>query len=187
MCTAEAPSISAKDVETFPARPRRPPQSPKRAGRSSESALGPTHGENYGRSTRNQGSGRQRRAIHRNQKQGSLGDREAGPPHRRQPSDCEGRRRCPRAGLHRGHAGLEKRRRAPPRHAHRAHGPGRAQGGQMELALLWHRWPGLVPQLPYLHELRQGDLLPRHVAATRSTGRQGQGRSLDRHPRGRSR
>ena len=35
--------------------------------------------------------------------------------------------------------------------------------------------------------LRQGDLLPRHVAATRSTRRQGQGRALDRHPRGRSR
>ena len=38
-----------------------------------------------------------------------------------------------------------------------------------------------------LHPLRQGDLLPRHVAATRSTRRHGQGRALDRHPRGRPR
>ena len=58
------------------------------------------------------------------------------PPRRRQPSDREGRRRRPRAGLHRGHAGLETRRRAPPRRAHRAHRPRRAQGGQVELALL---------------------------------------------------
>ena len=42
-------------------------------------------------------------------------------------------------------------------------------------------------ELPYLHELREGDLLPRHVAATGSARRQGQGRALDRHPRGRSR
>jgi predicted RNA polymerase sigma factor len=41
-----------------------------------------------------------------------------------------GRRRRPRAGLHRGHARLETRRRAPPRFAHRAHRPRRAQGGQ---------------------------------------------------------
>ena len=34
--------------------------------------------------------------------------RKAGPPRGRQPSDREGRRRCPRAGLHRGHAGLER-------------------------------------------------------------------------------
>jgi len=33
--------------------------------------------------------------------------RKAGPPRRRQPADREGRRRRPRAGLHRGHAGLE--------------------------------------------------------------------------------
>jgi hypothetical protein len=35
----------------------------------------------------------------------------------------------------------------------------------MELALLRGRGPGLVPQLSYLHELRQGGFLPRHVAA----------------------
>ena len=63
----------------------------------------------------------------------------AGPPLRRQSSDREGLRRRPRAGLYRGHAGLETRRRAPPRRAHRAHRSRRAQGGQMELALLWRR------------------------------------------------
>ena len=36
----------------------------------------------------------------------------------------------------------------------------------MELALLRSRGPGLVPQLPYLHELRQGGFLPRQVAAS---------------------
>ena len=41
--------------------------------------------------------------------------RKAGPPRRRQSSDREGRRRRPRAGLRRGHAGPETRRRAPPR------------------------------------------------------------------------
>src|SRR6266436_53425 len=40
---------------------------------------------------------------------------EAYPPRRRQPADCEGRRRRRRAGLHRSHARLEKRRRAPHR------------------------------------------------------------------------
>ena len=34
----------------------------------------------------------------------------------------------------------------------------------MEHALLRSRGPGLVPRLPYLHELRQGGFLPRHVA-----------------------
>ena len=36
----------------------------------------------------------------------------------------------------------------------------------MELAVLRHRGPGLVPQLPLLHEVREGGLLPRRVAAT---------------------
>ena len=31
----------------------------------------------------------------------------------------------------------------------------RAQGRQVELALLWHRGPGLVPQLSLLHEVHQ--------------------------------
>ena len=68
------------------------------------------------------------------------------------PQIRDGRRRRPRAGLHRGHAGVETRRRAAPRRAHRAHRAQRAQGGQVELALLWHRGPGLVPQLPLLYE-----------------------------------
>ncbi|HEY5705726.1 MAG TPA: hypothetical protein VIS96_09145 [Terrimicrobiaceae bacterium] len=41
-----------------------------------------------------------------------------------------------RAGLHRGHAGLETQRRRPPRRAHRAQ---RAEGRAVKLALLWHR------------------------------------------------
>jgi hypothetical protein len=36
--------------------------------------------------------------------------------------------------------------------------------------LLRHRGPGLVPGVPRLHPLRQGDLLPRHVAASRPPG-----------------
>ena len=96
--------------------------------------------------------------------------REAGSPRRREPSDREGRRRRPRAGLHRGPAGLETRRRAPPGRAHRAHRPWRAQGGQMELAAVRSRGRGLVPRHPYLHELRQGDFLPRHVAESRPPG-----------------
>ena len=55
-------------------------------------------------------------------------------PLRRQPADREGLRRRPRAGLHRGHAGLETRRRPPPRRDHRADRPRRVQGRQMELA-----------------------------------------------------
>ena len=92
--------------------------------------------------------------------------RKARPPLRRQSSDREGRRRRARAGLHRGHAGLETRRRAPSRRAHRAHRPRRAQGGQMELALLWRRGQGgWFLSLSLLHEVRQSDFLPRHVAA----------------------
>ena len=90
---------------------------------------------------------------------------------RRQPADREGLRRCPRAGLHRSHAGLETGHRAPPRCAHRAHRPRRAQGRQMELAVLWHRGPRLVPRPPLLHEVREGGVLPRRVAASRSPGR----------------
>ena len=40
----------------------------------------------------------------------------------------------------------------------------------MELALLRRRGPGLVPQLPLLHEVRQGGFLPRHVAASPPPG-----------------
>jgi hypothetical protein len=43
---------------------------------------------------------------------------------------------------------------------------------------------GLVPQLPRLHELREGDLLPRHIAAARPSRRvEAQGSALPRHPR----
>ena len=40
----------------------------------------------------------------------------------------------------------------------------------MELAVLRSRGPGLVPRLPLLHELRQGGVLPRHVAAAYAPG-----------------
>ena len=45
--------------------------------------------------------------------------------------------------------------------------PRREEGGQMEHALLRRRGRRLVPQLPLLHEVREGDLLPRHVAQSR--------------------
>ena len=57
----------------------------------------------------------------------------------------------------------------------------------MELALLWHRGPrtgrDLVPQLSLLHELRQSDFLPRHVAASSPPGesRHKEVRYLDIH------
>ena len=61
--------------------------------------------------------------------------------------------------------------------------PGVQQGGEVELAVLRSRGPGLVPQLPYLHELREGHFLPRHVAASCPTGRvEAQGSALRRHP-----
>ncbi len=44
--------------------------------------------------------------------------------------------------------------------------PNVPQGSQVELALLWHRGPGLVPQLPLLHEVHQSGVLPRHVTAS---------------------
>ena len=41
----------------------------------------------------------------------------------------------------------------------------------------------LVPRLPLLHEVRQGDVLPRHVAASSAARRvQAQGSALPRHP-----
>ena len=48
--------------------------------------------------------------------------------------------------------------------------PGVQQGGEVEFAFLWHRGPWLVPRLPLLHEVHQGDLLSRHVAASSSPG-----------------
>ena len=62
----------------------------------------------------------------------------------------------------------------------------RSQGGQMELAVLWHRGPGLVPRHPLLHEVHQGGVLPRRVAASCPARRvQAKGSALPRHPRGR--
>ena len=40
----------------------------------------------------------------------------------------------------------------------------------MELALLRHRGPGLVPELPRIHALREGDVLAGRVLETRSAG-----------------
>ena len=102
------------------------------------------------------------------------------------PADREGRRRRARAGLHRGHAGLETRRRAASRRAHRPRRPPCAQGSEVEFALLWRRGRGLVPVIPGLRPLRQSDVLPRHVAATGPARRQQtQGGALHGHPRGR--
>ena len=57
--------------------------------------------------------------------------------------------------------------------------PGVRKAIRMELAVLWSRGPGLVPQLPYVHELRQSGVLPRHVAASRSSWRvEAQGSAL---------
>src|SRR6266403_1383220 len=54
----------------------------------------------------------------------------------------------------------------------------------MELTALRSRGLGLVPGAAHLHEIRQGGLLPRHVAATGAARRQqGQGHALHRHPR----
>src|SRR4029453_5524817 len=78
--------------------------------------------------------------------------------------------RSPRADLHRGYAGLEARRWAPSRRAYRAHRPRRAQGSQVELALLWHRRPGLVPEFSLLHEVRQSGFFPRRVTTASPTG-----------------
>ena len=63
----------------------------------------------------------------------------------------------------------------------------RAQRSQMELSLLRCRGQRLVCHFPYLYELREGNLFPRHVAPTRSTRREIQGCALDRYPQGRFR
>ena len=75
-------------------------------------------------------------------KQGQAGET----PFRRQPADREGGRRRPGAGVHRRDAGLEARPREAPRRAHRADRAQRAQGREVELAVLRHRGPGLVPR-----------------------------------------
>jgi len=56
------------------------------------------------------------------------------------------RRRRPRAGLHRGHAGLETRPSGAASTRSSCAPSRRAQGGQMEHAFYGHRGPGLVPR-----------------------------------------
>ena len=95
------------------------------------------------------------------EEEGEESRREAEDPLGRQPADLESGRRCPRARVHRGHAGLEARCGAASRRAHRAYRAERPQGREVEQALPRHRGPGLVPRFPLLHEVRQGDLPPR--------------------------
>ena len=108
--------------------------------------------------------------------------RKAGPALRRQSADREGLRRRAGAGLHRGHAGLEKRRRAPARRNHRAHRPRRAQGGQMEFAVLRHRGRGWFLSLHVFAKyikvtfFRGASLRPVPPGASK------QGSALSRHP-----
>ena len=57
-------------------------------------------------------------------------------------------------------------------------------GWKRDVAVLWHRGPGLVPVVPRLHSLRQSDVLPGQVAAPASSRRvQAQGSALLRHLR----
>jgi hypothetical protein len=92
-------------------------------------------------------------------------------PRRRQSPDREGRGRRPRyQAYNAAQSRLERDVGRRPRRAHRAHGPRRAQGGQLELALSMESRAGLVPQLPYVHEVHQGGLLPRHIAASCAPG-----------------
>ena len=66
--------------------------------------------------------------------------------------------------------------------------PGVRKAVEMEFALLWRRRAGVVHQLSLLHEVREGDVLPRRVAASSPARRvQTQERALPRHPRGRAR
>jgi len=44
--------------------------------------------------------------------------------------------------------------------------PGVRKAVRWNSPLFWHRGPGLVPQLPLLHEVRQGGVLPWRVAAS---------------------
>ena len=61
------------------------------------------------------------------------------------------------------------------------HYPG-VKGRAVEHAFLRYRRPRLVPRLSYLHEVRQGDHLPRHVASTVPPGGEGkEARWIDIH------
>ena len=103
---------------------------------------------------------------------------------RRESPNIEGRRRRPGAGVHRSDAGLEGRTREAPRRAHRAHCPRCEQSREVEHALLRHRGPGLVPRLPLHHEVHQGGILPRRIAAATPPWRiQAEGSALPRHLR----
>src|SRR5688500_19361125 len=54
----------------------------------------------------------------------------------------------------------------------------------MERALLWHRGPGLAPQLLLLHEVRQSRVLSRQIASTGSARpEQAQRRAIPRYLR----
>jgi hypothetical protein len=65
----------------------------------------------------------------------------------------------------------KKRCRPPSRRAGHKNRAGRPQGGEVELALLRHRRPRVVPQLPLLHQVREGDLLQWREAQPASAGR----------------
>ena len=63
----------------------------------------------------------------------------------------------------------------------------RPQGRALELTLLWHREPGLVPELPLHDEVHQGGVFQRHVVAPSAAGGvQEQGRTLFPHLRERA-
>src|SRR5690606_8707852 len=107
---------------------------------------------------------------------------------RRQSADRQGKRRCAGAGLYRRDAGLEAGHRPAPGCTDRESSSRCLQGRQMELALLWRGGRPLVPELPLLHALREGDVLPRHFAVAAAARRlETSGGALLRHPRGRAR
>ena len=91
---------------------------------------------------------------------------QAGPAAGGNPQIPKGGRRRPRAGVHRGDARLEERRRAQPRPRHRRTVPDVRKAVKWNSPLLRRRGSGLVPQLPLLHEVREGGVLPRSVAAS---------------------
>ena len=101
----------------------------------------------------------------------------------RQSADRQGGRGRAGAGLHRGNAGVEAGRGAAAGRADRAHGAGGAEGGAVEFAVVWHRGPGLVRDLPRVHSVREGDVYEWGAAgsAAARTG-EGPGLALDQHP-----
>ena len=57
--------------------------------------------------------------------------------------------------------------------------PGVRKAVKWELAVLWRGWAGLVSELSYLHEVRESDVLPRHVAASRASAVSRRARMFD--------